>query len=215
MLQSWAQPKAFATIWRVKVPIEKKDLEFFFKIWVWGFLATHFGDPFASHEFIYRLSWLTRECKSQSQKRLREIFKNLGSRNFGDSLGNSSTSQLSNEKRVFCKNRVKNQTFFQNFSLPLASCACLFVFSTSPSLKTIFFTPKTSIFLFNFAPNPRKCMGFHSFLLYFKFKALYQGIISRFSNPDHSLNRKRNRFKVFEVELRSNRDDVIINLIMN
>ena len=39
--------------------------------------------------------------------------------------------------------------------------------------------------------------------------------ISRFSNPDHSLNRKRERFKVFEVEPGSNRDDVIINLIIN
>ena len=28
------------------------------------------------------------------------------------------------------------------------------------------------------------------------------------------MNRKRERFRVFEVELRSNRDDVIINLII-
>ena len=38
---------------------------------------------------------------------------------------------------------------------------------------------------------------------------------SRFSDPDHLLNRKRERFKVFEVEPRSNRDVVIINLIIN
>ena len=50
--------------------------------------------------------------------------------------------------------------------------------------------------------------------------------LSRFSDLDRSLNRKRERFKVFEVEsgsnrgrtrveLRSNRNDVIINLIIN
>ena len=38
--------------------------------------------------------------------------------------------------------------------------------------------------------------------------------MARFWNPDRSLNRKRERFKVFKVELRSNRDDVIINLII-
>ena len=38
---------------------------------------------------------------------------------------------------------------------------------------------------------------------------------SRLLDPDRSLNRKRERFKVFEVELTSNRDDVIINLIIN
>jgi len=37
----------------------------------------------------------------------------------------------------------------------------------------------------------------------------------RFSDPDHSLNLKKEGFKVFEVELGSNRDDVIINLIIN
>ena len=37
---------------------------------------------------------------------------------------------------------------------------------------------------------------------------------ARFSDPDRSLNRKRERFKGFEVELRSNRNDVIINLII-
>ena len=40
-------------------------------------------------------------------------------------------------------------------------------------------------------------------------------IIPRFSDPDHSLNYKRKRFKVFKVEPRSNRDDIIINLIIN
>ena len=37
----------------------------------------------------------------------------------------------------------------------------------------------------------------------------------KFSHPDCSLNRKTERFKIFEVEPRSNRDDVIINLIIN
>ena len=38
---------------------------------------------------------------------------------------------------------------------------------------------------------------------------------ARFSDSDRSLNRKRERFKVFEVESGSNRDNVIINLIIN
>ena len=37
---------------------------------------------------------------------------------------------------------------------------------------------------------------------------------ARFLDLDHSLNRKRERFKGFEVEPRSNSDDVIINLII-
>ena len=60
-----------------------------------------------------------------------------------------------------------------------------------------------------------------------KARALAQYLsCTRFSDPDRSLNRKRKRFKVFEVEPRSNRgrtkvepgsnyDDVIINLIIN
>ena len=44
---------------------------------------------------------------------------------------------------------------------------------------------------------------------------IYVHYYTRFSNPDHSLNRKMERFKVFEVELGSNHDDVIINLIIN
>ena len=42
----------------------------------------------------------------------------------------------------------------------------------------------------------------------------YFVLLSWFLDLDHSLNRKRGRFKVFEVELGSNRDDVIINLII-
>ena len=33
---------------------------------------------------------------------------------------------------------------------------------------------------------------------------------ARFSNPDRSLNRKRERFKIFEVESRSNRDRTVM-----
>jgi len=44
---------------------------------------------------------------------------------------------------------------------------------------------------------------------------LFWAFWSRFSDPNHSLNRKRERFKVFEVEPGSNRDDIIINLIIN
>ena len=38
--------------------------------------------------------------------------------------------------------------------------------------------------------------------------------VARFSDPDRSLNRKKERFKGFEVKLGSNRDNVIINLII-
>ena len=37
----------------------------------------------------------------------------------------------------------------------------------------------------------------------------------RFSDSNRSLNRKKKRFKVFEVKPESNHDDVIINLIIN
>ena len=40
-------------------------------------------------------------------------------------------------------------------------------------------------------------------------------LVPRFSDPDRSLNCKRERFKIFEVERGLNRDNVIINLIMN
>ena len=43
-----------------------------------------------------------------------------------------------------------------------------------------------------------------------KFKPA-MGFWVRFSDPDRSLNRKKERFKGFEVKPRSNRDDVIIN----
>ena len=44
---------------------------------------------------------------------------------------------------------------------------------------------------------------------------IYIYIYTRFSDPDRSLNGKNERFKVFKVKPRSNRDDVIINLIIN
>ena len=80
-----------------------------------------FGDSFASHKLNPRLSRLTRKCKSQLRKRLKEIFQNLGSKDFGDSFMN----QLIHVKHLFCTNRVKNQTVFQKFSLSLATRACL------------------------------------------------------------------------------------------
>ena len=40
-------------------------------------------------------------------------------------------------------------------------------------------------------------------------------ILKKISDLDRSLNHKRERFKVFEVESRSNCDNVIINLIIN
>ena len=43
---------------------------------------------------------------------------------------------------------------------------------------------------------------------------MISSLSSWFSDPDRSLNRKREMFRVFEFELRSNRDNVIINLII-
>ena len=123
-----------------------------------------FGDSFASHKLNPRLSRLTRKCKSQLRKRLREIFQNLGSKDFGDSFMN----QLIHVKHLFCTNRVKNQTVFQKFSLSLATRACFFVFSASPSLKTTIFTPKTSIVLFNFHSKSKKKYGFSLFFTLFQ-----------------------------------------------
>ena len=45
--------------------------------------------------------------------------------------------------------------------------------------------------------------------------SIHAELDTRFSDPDRSLNRKRERFKVFEGKPGSNRDDVIINLIIN
>lgn len=137
------------------------ELKIFTKIQ--NFATLHFGYSLASHEFSSsscelnpRVSQLISKSKSQLRKRLRENFQNLGSRDFGDSLA----SQLSREKCVFCKNRVKNQIFFQNFSVSLTSRACLFVFSASPSLKIAIFTLKTSIFIFNLHSKSKKRYGF-------------------------------------------------------
>ena len=138
----------------------------------------------SSHELKSRHLRLFGECKSQSWKRLTKIFKifrnidfskrlriffqNLGLRVFSNSLGNSFVSQLSRKKHMFCKNMVKNQAVFQNFSLSLASRVCPFVFSTSPSLKTIFFTPKTSIILFNLHSKSKKRYGFSLLFILFQ-----------------------------------------------
>ena len=102
------------------------------------------------------------------KKDLEFFFQNLGLRVFGNSLGNSFASQLSHEKCVFCKNKVKNQIVFQNFSLSLASHVCPFIFSTSPSLKTTFFTPKTSIILFNLHSKSKKRYGFSLLFILFQ-----------------------------------------------
>ena len=54
-----------------------------------------------------------------------------------------------------------------------------------------------------------------SYLTMDGFKQLVSNYLGAwFSDPDRLLNRKRERFKSFEVEPGSNRDDVIINLII-
>ena len=75
----------------------KKHLENFSKIWVFDFLATHFGDLFASREFIQRHSRLTGEWKSQSRKRLNENFQNLVQGILATQFGDSLASHLSRE----------------------------------------------------------------------------------------------------------------------
>ena len=45
-------------------------------------------------------------------------------------------------------------------------------------------------------------------------KSTHELLEARFSDLDRSLNHKREMFKVFEIEPRSNRNDVIINLII-
>ena len=98
----------------------------------------------------------------------------MGLRVFGDSLGDSFLSQLSHEKCVFCKNRIKNWQFSKTFHF---SSHHVFVSLSSPPFpfsKPPFSLQKPSLFSSIFTPNPRKCMGFHSFLLFFfKFKAFY------------------------------------------
>ena len=138
------------------------DLKMFTKIQ--KFATLHLHDSLTSHAQVAKIGslklQLTRDylasISPSREKDLEIFFQNLGLRVFGNSLGNSFTSQLSRENRVFCKNRVKIQTIFQNFSLSLASRVCPFVFSPSPSLKTTFFTPKTSILLFNLHSKSKK-----------------------------------------------------------
>ena len=95
----------------------RKILNFFNK------LIFQFFQP----EAFVTLSRLVGEYKSQPRKRLRNFFQNMGLRVFG----NSFASQLSRKKCVFCKNKVKSQTVFQNFSLSLTSRVCLFRLSLS------------------------------------------------------------------------------------
>ena len=63
--------------------------------------------------------------------------------------------------------------FFKTFHFSLHH---VFVSLSSPPLplsKPFSLLQKPQFFSSIFTPNPRKGMGFHSFLLYFKFKALY------------------------------------------
>ena len=70
--------------------------------------------------------------------------------------------------KIVCFEKIgsKLRQFFKNFLVSLASCACLFVFSASPSLKTTHFSIKTSIFIFNLHSKSKKRYGF-SLLFYF------------------------------------------------
>ena len=88
---------------------------------------------FATH------SRLVGECKSQSRKRLRKVFQNLGLRVFGNSLGDSFVSHLSCEKRVFCKNRVKIGQFSKLFTFPRFMCLSLCLLHLSLSQNLFFF----------------------------------------------------------------------------
>ena len=73
----------------------------------------------------------------------------------------------------FAKIGLKPRQFFKTFQFP--SHHVLFSFSSPPLplSKLPFSIPKPSFSSSIFTPNPRKGMGFHSFLLYFKFKVLF------------------------------------------
>ena len=107
----------------------------------------------------------------QVAKKTWKFFQNLGFRLFGDSLA----SQLSHENRVFCKNRAKTQTVFQKlFSFPRIMCFSLSSLPLPlPLLKLPFSIQKPPFSSSIFTPNPRKGMGFHFFLLCFKFNAVF------------------------------------------
>ena len=76
------------------------------------FATLHLRDSLTSHAQVVKIGslklQLTRDylasISPSCEKDLEICFQNLGSRDFGDSLA----SQLGHEKRVFCKNRVKN-----------------------------------------------------------------------------------------------------------
>ena len=63
--QSRAYSEALATLWRVKLPIAKKTLKKFQKVWVFSIFVTQFGNWFksgsSSREFTQNASRLTRE----------------------------------------------------------------------------------------------------------------------------------------------------------
>ena len=60
-------------------------------------------------------------------------------------------------------------------------------------------------------------LGFFFFFSFFFLRNPTKPVLLNpwFSDSDRSMNRKREMFKLFKVGLRSNRDDVIINLIIN
>ena len=72
----------------------------------------------SNHEVTQRVSQLTGEWKSQSQKRLRQNFQNFVQGFLVTCFGDLLAGHMSHKKRFFCINRVKSQIVFKKFQFP-------------------------------------------------------------------------------------------------
>ena len=162
-----AQLEGFATHWRVKIPIVKKTSNFFSKSGFKDFwrliLATHSRVASSTRGFCDSLA---SESPSR-EKDLEKFFKIWIQGILATHLATYSQVSWVAKNACFAKIGLKIRQF-QNFSVSLASGACLFVFSASPSLKTIFFTSKTFIFLFNLHAKSKKRYEFSLLFTLFK-----------------------------------------------
>ena len=145
----------------------EKYLEIFSKIL--GFC--YFRDSFSrllrewksNREVTQRGSWLTSEWKSQSWKRLREIFQNLAQGILATHFGDLLASHMSCEKRVFCTNKVKSQTILKkNFSFPRITCKPLCLLRLSLS-QNCHFHSQNLHFPLQSSQSSRKGMCFQFF----------------------------------------------------
>ena len=138
----------------------KKNLENFSKFWVFDFwqliFATHSWVASSSRGICDSLA----SGSPSREKDLEKIFKILFKGFWWLSLVTHSWVSWVAKIVFSAQIGLKLIQFFKNFSVSLASCVFLFVFSASPSLKTAIFTPKTSIFIFNLHSKSKKMYGF-------------------------------------------------------